>query len=55
MHALHHFWNRLFLYITVFHFCVQDMEHHVKSLEEQQDEFDFKYKTHNLEGRNPGV
>ncbi|MGH0174779.1 UNVERIFIED_CONTAM: hypothetical protein FKN15_006456 [Acipenser sinensis] len=28
----------------------QDMEHHVKSLEEQQDEFDFKYKTHNLEG-----
>ncbi|MGH0177887.1 UNVERIFIED_CONTAM: hypothetical protein FKN15_076016 [Acipenser sinensis] len=29
---------------------VLDMEHHVKSLEEQQDEFDFKYKTHNLEG-----
>ncbi|XP_041097800.1 signal transducer and activator of transcription 2 isoform X2 [Polyodon spathula] len=29
---------------------VLDMEHHVNSLEEQQDEFDFKFKTHNLEG-----
>nr|XP_006629507.1 PREDICTED: signal transducer and activator of transcription 1-alpha/beta-like [Lepisosteus oculatus] len=29
---------------------VQEMEHHVKSLEDQQDEFDFKYKTHMMEG-----
>ncbi|XP_036386236.1 signal transducer and activator of transcription 2 [Megalops cyprinoides] len=28
----------------------QDMEHAVKSLEEQQDEFDFKYKTRMMEG-----
>ncbi|KAJ8401267.1 hypothetical protein AAFF_G00384980 [Aldrovandia affinis] len=28
---------------------VQDMEHNVKSLEEQQDEFDFKYKTRVME------
>uniref|UniRef100_A0A673YVG8 Signal transducer and activator of transcription n=1 Tax=Salmo trutta TaxID=8032 RepID=A0A673YVG8_SALTR len=29
---------------------VQCMEHTVKCLEEQQDEFDFKYQTHNMEG-----
>ncbi|MBN3307216.1 STAT1 protein, partial [Amia calva] len=29
---------------------VQEMEHYVKCLEEQQDEFDFKYKTHMMEG-----
>ncbi|MBN3319233.1 STAT3 protein, partial [Atractosteus spatula] len=28
----------------------KEMEHHVKSLEDQQDEFDFKYKTHMMEG-----
>lgn len=29
---------------------MQCMEHTVKCLEEQQDEFDFKYQTHNMEG-----
>ncbi|XP_030634567.1 signal transducer and activator of transcription 2 [Chanos chanos] len=29
---------------------VQVMEHTVKSLEEQQDEFDFKFQTHQMEG-----
>ncbi|KAJ8358721.1 hypothetical protein SKAU_G00152460 [Synaphobranchus kaupii] len=29
---------------------VQNMEHGVRSLEEQQDEFDFKYKTQSMEG-----
>ncbi|XP_019911221.2 signal transducer and activator of transcription 2 isoform X2 [Esox lucius] len=29
---------------------VQGMDHTVKCLEEQQDEFDFKFQTHNMEG-----
>ncbi|MFT7801041.1 signal transducer and activator of transcription 1-alpha/beta-like isoform X1 [Arapaima gigas] len=31
---------------------VQGMEHKIKSLEEQQDEFDFKYQTRMMEGGN---
>lgn len=32
-------------------FGIQCMEHTVLCLEEQQDEFDFKYQTHKMEGK----
>uniref|UniRef100_A0AAY4A7A4 Signal transducer and activator of transcription n=1 Tax=Denticeps clupeoides TaxID=299321 RepID=A0AAY4A7A4_9TELE len=33
---------------------VQVMDHTIKCLEEQQDEFDFKYQTHQMEGKDAG-
>lgn len=35
---------------TLLHLAPQEMEHNVKLLEEQQDEFDFKYQTRMMEG-----